>query len=346
VNRLLGCWAWSIEAAYYREVCVLALRLACSQPGPPVQSMGDLVTRLDPSALARSWAKHPAEAALVKMLTPKLGDVCMRVANLAAAIAGQLDGTWAIGEADLTIISLPTMANRGDSEALFRILMADAGHWVSVRKTSRPALLVVDEFGAVSGAREQAIDVMERGRSFGVPSLLSGQSYASLGPEDDRDRIVSASATIALFASNSPEDLARLAGSVQTAEAVLQAEDGRFTGRASVTTRARHRVDPNAVRQLQPGQAVLVSGGRAERIQVIRAPGANNDLALPRRPFGPLQGSTRPSIGRVKSALARSALRALDPPNGPGADPPFPVPGRSGPADDRNPKGGEAIGQP
>jgi hypothetical protein len=54
VNRLLGCWAWSIEAAYYREVCVLALRLACSQPGPPVQSMGDLVNRLDPAALARA----------------------------------------------------------------------------------------------------------------------------------------------------------------------------------------------------------------------------------------------------------------------------------------------------
>ncbi len=342
VNRLLGCWAWSIEAAYYREVCVLALRLACSQPGPPVQSMGDLVNRLDPAALARAWAKSPAEAGLVKMLQPKLGDVAMRVANLAAAIAGQLDGTAAIGEADLTIVSLPTMANRGDAEALFRILMADVGHWASVRKSGRPALLVVDEFSAISGGREQAIDVMERGRSFGVPSLLSGQSYASLGPEEDRDRIVSAAATLVLFVSNTPEELSKLAGSVQTTEAVLQAEDGRWTGRASVTTRARHRVDPNTVRQLAPGQAVLVSGGRAEKLQVIQAPGANNGLALPRRPFGPLQGSTRPSIGRVKGPrLRRRPAAALDPPNGPGADPPSPVPGRSGrsgPADDRNPE--------
>jgi hypothetical protein len=281
------------------------------------------------------------------MLGPKLGDVAMRVANLAAAIAGQLDGTQAIGEADLTIVSLPTMANRGDSEAVFRILMEDVGHWVSVRKTARPAFLVVDEFSAVSGARQPAIDVMERGRSFGVPSLLSGQSYASLGGPEDADRIVSAAATIALFASNSPEDLARLAGSVQSMEAVLQAEDGRWTGRASVTTRARHRVDPNTVRQLAPGQAVLVSGGRAERIQVIQAPGANNGLALPGRPFGPLQGDTRPSIGRVKGPrLRRRPAAALDPPNGPGADPPSPVPGRNGPADDRTPEGGEAIEQP
>src|SRR5215207_7593768 len=113
---------------------------------------------------------------------------------------------------------------------------------------------------------------MERGRSFGVPSLLSGQSYASLGGPEDADRIVSAAATLALFASKTPDDLARLAGSVQTAEAVLQAEDGRWTGRASVTTRARNRVDANVIRQLQPGQAVIVSGGRAGKLQVIRPP--------------------------------------------------------------------------
>ena len=180
-----------------------------------------------------------------------------------------------------------------------------------------------------------------------MPSILSGQSYASLGSPEDADRIVSAANTLVLFASNTPDELSRLAGSVQATEAVLQAENGRWTGRASVTTRARHRVDPNTVRQLQPGQAVLVSGGRAERLQVIQAPGANLGLALPRRPSGPLQGDTRPSIGRVKGPrLRRRPAAALDPPNGPGADPPSPVPGRSGPADDREPGGGEAIEQP
>jgi hypothetical protein len=74
---------------------------------------------------------------------------------------------------------------------------------------------------AVSGARGGAIDVMERGRSFGVPSILTGQSYANLGNPEEADRITSAANTIALFASNTPEELARLAGSVQTAEAVL-----------------------------------------------------------------------------------------------------------------------------
>jgi hypothetical protein len=294
--------------------------------------MAELVRRMDPPTLARLWAKDPGASALVKMLLPDLNGICVRLANLAFALKGRLDGTVAIGEADLCVVSLPVMADPTDAESLFRVLLTDCAHWASVRKTSRPAFLVCDEFSAIPGGRGAAIHVMERGRSFGVPSLLSGQSYASLGGDEERDRIVSAAATLALFASNSPEDLARLAGSVQTAEAVLQAEDGRWTGRASVTTRARHRVDPNTVRQLAPGQAVLVSGGRAEKLQVIQAPRANNDLAVPGRPFGRLQGSTRPSIGRVKSALASSALRALDPPNGPVGGPPSPVPGQKRPS--------------
>jgi len=269
--------------------------------------MAELVRRMDPPTLARLWAKDPGAAALVKMLLPDLAGICVRLANLAFALKGRLDGTTAIGEADLTVISLPVMADPTDAESLFRVLLTDCAHWASVRKTNRPAFLVCDEFSAIPGGRGAAIHVMERGRSFGVPSLLSGQSYASLGSPEEADRIVSAANTLALFASNSPDDLARLAGSVQTAEAVLQAEDGRYTGRASITTRARHRVDPNSVRQLAPGQAVLVSGGRAERIQVIRAP---QGLTGPRPAVAP---PGDPDPGRVPGRVDGS--RELPPPS-------------------------------
>jgi len=274
VNKLLGCWAWSIEAAYYREICVLALRLACGQPGPPVASMGDLVARLDPAQLAKAWHGHPAEAGLVRTLKDKLGDVQLRLANLAAAAGGLLDGDRAIGEADLTVVSLPTMANRGDSEALFRILMADLGHWTASRKGHRPAQVVVDEFSALDGGRDYAIDLFERGRGAGVPVVLAGQSYRSLGDEDQRDRLVSAADALVLFGSATPDELVRLAGTVLATEAVYAVDDGAWTGRASVTHRHRARLDANVVRQLGVGEAVVVSRGRAERLLVIPAPGA------------------------------------------------------------------------
>jgi hypothetical protein len=348
VNRLLSVWEWSLESDWYRQQATLALRLACDAPGPAVDSMAELVRRIDPPTLTRLWAKDPGASALVKMLLPDLNGICVRLANLAFALKGRLDGAVAIGEADLTIVSLPVMADPADAESLFRVLLTDCAHWASVRKGARPAFLVCDEFSAIPGGRGAAIHVMERGRSFGVPSLLAGQSYASLGGDEERDRIVSAAATLALFASNTPEELSRLAGSVQTAEAVLQAEDGRWTGRASVTSRARHRVDPNTVRQLAPGQAVLVSGGRAERIQVIRAPGANSDLALPGRSLAVISRVPARRLPRQGSAPT-APLRALDPSDpDPARGHRSPPVGEEQPTDDRDPThrrgngGGEA----
>jgi hypothetical protein len=48
------------------------------------------------------------------------------------------------------------MANRGDSEALFRILMADVGHWTAARKGQRPGLVMVDEWSAIRVPRNRA----------------------------------------------------------------------------------------------------------------------------------------------------------------------------------------------
>jgi hypothetical protein len=315
VNRLLACWVWTPEADIYRQRSTLALRLACAQPGPPVRSMRELVERLDPAVLAKVWRDHPTEGALARDLKAHLADVSVRVSNLAAAIGGQLDGDRAIGDADLTVVSVPTMAAQEDAESLFRVLMADVAHWVAVRKGDRAALLVVDEFSAIDGGRGHAIHIVERGRSAGVPAILAAQSYAGLGDEQERDRIVSGTAWRVLFASDMPDELARLAGTVQTMEAVLQAEDGRWTGRSSVSTRARHRLDPNTVRELQPGQAVIVAGGRAERMQVIRAPGADNGLALPRRPFA-VAGRVPRRLRPRQDLASRPASRAsdLDPP--------------------------------
>jgi hypothetical protein len=98
---------------------------------------------------------------------------------------------------------------------------------------------------------------------------------------------------------------------VKTAEAVYQVEDGRWNGRASLTSRAKHCVDPNTVRQLAPGQAVLVSGGRAEKLQVIQAPRANNDLAPPRRPRQPPGGGAMTNAQRDKRIQALKQLLVI-----------------------------------
>jgi hypothetical protein len=335
VNKLLGTWAWSLESQWYKELCVLALRLACGQQGPPVASMAQLVARLDPAALAKAWHGHPAEAGLVRTLAKDLGGVQVRVANLAAAAGGLLDGQRAIGAADLTVISLPTMANRGDSEALFRILMADVLHWAATRKGHRPAQVMVDEFSALDGGREHAVDLVERGRSAAVPVVLAGQSYRSLGDEDQRDRLVSAVDALVLFGSSTPDELVRLAGTVLETEAVYAVEDGGvWTGRASLTRRHRAKVEPNVVRQLGVGEAVIVSRGRAERLLVLPAPGRDGP-----RPAGAIAGAPAP-----RDVPGRAVDRREVPPPGLQRQGASPAPRR--PSGGLDPSGRSSVREP
>jgi hypothetical protein len=279
-----------------------------------------LVTRLDPAALGRAWSGQTLETGLLRGgLKDDLPGVHVRMTNLAAKAAGMLDGTRAIGETDLTVISLPTMANRHDSESVFRILMADLGHWTAARKGRQAALVMVDEFSALDGGRDYAVELLERGRGAGVPVVLAGQSYRSLGDEDTRDRLVSSADALVLFGSATPDELVRLAGTVLETEAVSTVAEGVWTGRASVTHRHRAKVDANTVRQLGVGEAVIVSRGRAARLLVIPAP---KGLTAP-----PIAGTLHPSTpGRAvdsrevpepppppQESAPAAPLRALDP---------------------------------
>jgi hypothetical protein len=177
------------------------------------------------------------------------------------------------------------MALPEDGEKIFRVLMADLTHWASVRKPrGEPALGMVDEFSAVEGGRAQAIHLFERGRSAGVPIVLSGQSLTSLGEEDDRDRLLNTAGALVVFATPQPDELARLAGSERVAEAAWQAENGELTGRQTITMRARGRVDPNLLRSLAPGEAVIFAEGRAEHMRVIRTHAPQLALPAPEQP--------------------------------------------------------------
>jgi hypothetical protein len=240
LNRLVSIWPWTTQQDWFKELAISALRLVLSHPDHPVASSGDLLRMLDHATLKRIWNDNPAAKARLAALDKdnRLADVLIRVGNLVDALGGLLDGSRAIGEADLTVVSLPMMALPEDGEKIFRVLMADLTHWATVRKPrGAPALGMVDEFSAVEGGRAQAIHLFERGRSAGVPIVLSGQSVTSLGDENERDRLISTAGALVVFATSQPEELAKLAGSERVAEAAWQAENGELTGRQTITMR-------------------------------------------------------------------------------------------------------------
>jgi hypothetical protein len=275
VNRLLACWEFDLASQWYREVVSMALRLALHAPGPEVASSAELVARMQPGALGRLWNGHRDEQEWVRAHADKFNDVAIRVTNLMASLGAHLDGDDAIGTADLTILSLPVMANEHDAAAILRVAMADLAHYVAKRK--RPGdrdLIVVDEASAVAGGRQYMIHLAERGRSADAAVVLAVQSRRGLGDDDDADKLIGAAGMVALFGTAEPEDVLKLAGTRREVEVAAQLEDGRLTGRGVATEHAAYRVDANDVRALEPGWAYLLAGGRAELCKVIQAPGS------------------------------------------------------------------------
>jgi hypothetical protein len=352
VNRLVEVWDWTAESSWFREPVMTSLRLALGQPGPACQSSAELVRRLDPGALTRAWEHDPEMLNLVRSLTQgkrnHLADVHIRVGNLVAALAGALDGEHSWEDADCWVVTVPAMVASRDADSALRVLMSDYAHFTMApdRKGRRPSTLIIDEFSAIAGGRRVAIDLLERGRGAGAGVVLAGQSSVALGNEEERARLLAAASCILLFRTPQPAELAALAGTERVAEGAWQIDGDDLTGRATITTRARARVDQDQVRQLPTGECDLIVRGLAERVRIIRTQipqdlqqgltelcGAPPARALGSReipgPLQPRQDATpaprRPSGGLDPSGPGR--VRRYRPPGSAG---------RTAPTDDRD----------
>jgi len=274
LGRLLQVWHFSPEAQFYREVAATVIRLAVTAPRvPPVASSADLLGRLSSGNLLRLWEGHPDICALLRSLTPRMAEVELRVLNLLASLHGALDGRRSWGDADLVVCSVPVMASPADADAAVRVLLADLAHHVASpdrKPPEQPLTILLDEFSAISGGRDAALHLAERGRSHGAATVLSVQSEAGLGDESEQERMLGAVELLTLFRSPTAERLAKLAGTILQADYTWQYEAGQATGRGSGAMRYSHRLDMNLIRSLPPGRAAIIAPGAAGLVDVER----------------------------------------------------------------------------
>lgn len=238
--------------------------LQALQRGDIPRSSSELLARLSTRQPMQSGDQRIAEGALA------------RYRVFFNALAGALDGDWAFEDVDACYIRLEGLALKDNATSLGRFLLQDFTNYVTTRKDpSREVLLVLDEFSAIEAGGEVA-NLMERTREFGVSFVLTTQSYAGLGEE--AERILDASNTLILHRVADPERFTRRAGTVLTQSRTDHVPSSRplvdvLTGAKprpdSITLRdvESSRVHPNAVRQLQDGQAFVISSGRSMMFQ-------------------------------------------------------------------------------
>jgi hypothetical protein len=272
-NRLLAVQEWS--EVWYHRVTSRVIRLACGADVGPPRSAEELLERLTAEGLERLYAGH-RRAPLVKQTIGEegFGGAALRYGDFFDALAGKFDGAWSYDDADIAVLSLPVLAAREDTDAAFRLLLEDLAHYGIARKDRDDHGLTVylDEFSAVSQGARAAIDLAERLRDAGVGVVFVVQSYEGLGDEHQAARLLGSSAAVIVHRMPHPERLLAAAGSIWTPEQTWQLDQYGPAGRASLRMQQRPRIDPDAVRRAEVGEAWVIAAGRSLHLHVLETP--------------------------------------------------------------------------
>jgi hypothetical protein len=280
-NRLMAMLGWS--EPYYQDVASLLLRLALNAPGEdgPVHSSQQLMARMDPELLVRLYEHDPdrhreADSLVGHDQARAVKGAIGRFANFFAATAGGFDAGeagWSFEDVDFAYLRAPYLAGRQDADACMRLLLEDFAHYATLRKPRKgeDATLVFDEFSAIAGGREAAIQLVERVRDAGCALYLSAQSADGLGNEAQQRRLVGAcSGGLLIHAMPDPETLLRAAGVVKVVEQTWRLDSQGPTGNSSARIGERPRIEPGAVQQAREGEAWYIARGRFEHLMVAR----------------------------------------------------------------------------
>jgi hypothetical protein len=306
VNRLLEVQDYS--EPFYKEAAGAAVRLAVEAPryGLP-QSAAEFLDRLDVGWLMTAWEHKPRQAQVraLKAIQGAVEGVQMRYAAFFAALGSRFDGGESWGDADLTVLTIPTLAAPNDAMAAARMVLADFGAFCMNRKP-RPerVVFVVDEFSAVTGAAPKVIDLAERVRDAGGMVVACVQNFEGLGRnEGERQRMLDALVTggVLLHRTGNPAEVLKLAGTRRETEQSWYLDEAGRTGRGTVKMNRVLAIDPDKVRQLPTGSAYAVTHGRSLLMSAIRT-------QIPRKTVA----RARALVGEARAEAAELAAIAAD----------------------------------
>ncbi len=141
----------------------------------------------------------------------------------------------------------------------------------------RPAIIAIDEFSALGA--ENVLHLLARGREAGLPVLVATQEMADLeraapGLRDQVLGIVGLKIAHRQDVPHSAQTIAQLAGTFKAWEETEQIGRGYLgpysTGRGTRRQVDRFRVDPNEIKSLRTGDAIVISKTPQPRVRTVR----------------------------------------------------------------------------
>jgi hypothetical protein len=271
---------------FYQRVASAGLRLALTAPDmPPVEGSDELLRRLDVDELAALWEGRPLQLKDIEAIGDHLPGARLRYADFFAALAGAFDrGHWSYEDVDLAVLTVPTLLSKAEADAAMRVVLEDYGHYATGRKPreGEDALLVLDEFSALASGVDSAINLAERVRDVGVQVVVAAQSVEGLGDHRQAPRLLASCAGgIVVHQCPDPERLLALAGEVRVLEHNWELDHYGPRGFAKARMGERPRIDPEQVRQAQPGEAWVIQAGQSIHLRVLPPPAVAPEPAEP-----------------------------------------------------------------
>jgi hypothetical protein len=267
---------------FYQRVASAGLRLALTAPDmPPVEGSDELLRRLDVDELAALWEGRPLQLKDIEAIGDHLPGARLRYADFFAALGGAFDrGSWSYEDVDLAVLTVPTLLSKAEADAAMRVVLEDYGHYATGRKPreGEDALLVLDEFSALASGVDSAINLAERVRDVGVQVVVAAQSVEGLGDHRQAPRLLASCAGgIVVHQCPDPERLLALAGQERVLEHNWELDYYGPRGFAKARMGERPRIDPEAVRQAQPGEAWVIQAGQSLHLRVLSPPAVTSE---------------------------------------------------------------------
>jgi hypothetical protein len=120
---------------------------------------------------------------------------------------------------------------------------------------------------------DSAINLAERVRDVGVQVVVAAQSVEGLGDHRQAPRLLASCAGgIIVQQCSDPERLLALAGMVRTLEHNWELDFHGPRGFAKARMGEWPRIDPEQVRQAQPGEAWVIQAGQSIHLRVLPPP--------------------------------------------------------------------------
>lgn len=186
----------------------------------------------------------------------------------------QLDLRAALASPGITYLSLPALAVSQDTALMARVLIQDLKQAAFERlrqPDTAPAVLVLDEFAALDDP-EQINDLLRQAREAQVSTVVSTQQLPD--PRTGhalRGALLGAGVVIAhRIGPDDAEAVARVIGTQRAVQVTRTVGDDGGAARRSVRAVDRHTVDPNVMKQLATGEAVVLSIVDSRRVATLR----------------------------------------------------------------------------